>query len=237
MITECIRLASYAPGASNSQEWHWVVADDAELRREVGEQYRSTTEAAVTTMLAAKEAAGDEAGAQVSRSVLYLAEHMVDVPTIVIPCYDLAAATERYGRLLDPERAPTSMEPAMLASILPSVWSFQLALRSRGLGSTLTTAHQADQGRMAKILGIPDSWYQVALIPVAYTTGGDFKPSRALRSMTPWSGIAPHCAERKVRHLDLRPVEFVEAWLNQQQPALAWRVPQQPGSGRDPEPS
>ena len=176
VITECIRLASYTPSASNSQEWHWVVADDAELRREVGEQYRSTTEAAVTTMLAAKEAAGDEAGAQVSRSVLYLAEHMVDVPTIVIPCYDLAAATERYGRLLDPERAPTSMEPAMLASILPSVWSFQLALRSRGLGSTLTTAPRqiGEDGEDPRHPGLVVSG---ALIPVAYTTGGDFKPS------------------------------------------------------------
>ena len=31
---------------------------------------------------------------------------------------------------------------------------------------------------MARILGIPDGWYQVALIPCAYTTGGDFRPSR-----------------------------------------------------------
>jgi hypothetical protein len=30
---------------------------------------------------------------------------------------------------------------------------------------------------MASVLGIPDSWDQVALIPVAYTTGGDFLPS------------------------------------------------------------
>ena len=57
------------------------------------------------------------------------------------------------------------------------MWSFQLALRSRGLGSTLTTAHQIDQLAMAEILDIPPSWDQVALLPVAYTTGGDFRPS------------------------------------------------------------
>jgi nitroreductase len=28
VITECIRLASYAPNASNGQEWKWVVVDD-----------------------------------------------------------------------------------------------------------------------------------------------------------------------------------------------------------------
>lgn len=177
VITECIRLATYAPNASNAQEWHWVVVDEPDLRRRVGEQYRECTELPVKTMLAAKEAAGDEAGARVSRSVLYLAEHMVDVPAVVFPCFDLGSATARYARQLDPDRAPTEMEPAMFASVLPAVWSFQLALRSRGLGSTLTTAHQSDQPAMAEILGIPKLWYQVALIPVAYTTGGDFRPS------------------------------------------------------------
>jgi len=57
------------------------------------------------------------------------------------------------------------------------VWSFQLALRSRGLGSVLTTAHQLEQPAMAAVLGIPNDWFQVALIPVAYTLGDDFKPS------------------------------------------------------------
>ena len=177
VVTECIRLATYAPSASNSQEWHWVVVDDPEQRRLVGEQYRVCTEGPVSTMLAAKEAAGDEAGVRISRSVLYLAAVMAQVPVIVIPCYNLGAATDRYARLLDSDHAPRTMQPAMYASILPAVWSFQLALRSRGLGSTLTTAHQSDQPAMASILGIPDSWDQVALIPVAYTTGGDFRPS------------------------------------------------------------
>ena len=53
----------------------------------------------------------------------------------------------------------------MYASILPAVWNFQLALRSRGLGSVLTTAHQADQPAMAEILGIPTAWHQTALHP------------------------------------------------------------------------
>ena len=30
---------------------------------------------------------------------------------------------------------------------------------------------------MARVLGLPDSWFQTALIPVAYTLGEDFKPS------------------------------------------------------------
>jgi nitroreductase len=183
VVTECIRLACYAPNASNAQDWRWVVVDDPEQRRRVGEHYRGLTEPPVSQMLEAKLRSGDEAGARISRSILYLAERMSEVPILVIACYDIAAAESRYRHLIsDPALqeaavgASQGMTPGMYASILPAVWSFQLALRSRGLGSVMTTAHQADQPGMATILDIPSTWAQTALIPVAYTTGGDFTP-------------------------------------------------------------
>jgi nitroreductase len=176
VILDCIRLAAYAPNASNGQEWKWIVVDDPELRRRCAEQYRKLTVPPVSRMLEAKLAEGDEAGARISRSIIYLAEHMAEVPALVFPCYDRAAADGRYQRLLHQSQGPT-MTSAMYASIYPAVWSFQLALRSRGLGSVLTTAHQSDQATMADILGIPTTWDQTSMIPVAYTTGDDFSPS------------------------------------------------------------
>jgi len=176
-VVECIRLATYAPNASNAQEWHWLVIDDPEVRAAVGEQYRKVTVPAVQPMLERKLADGDEAGARISRSILYLADHMGEVPVLVIPCYDVEAAHDRYGRLRGEQFAPQRMESGMYASIYPAVWSFLLAIRSRGLGSVLTTAHQQDQPAMADILGIPHSWDQTAILPVAHTTGGDFVPS------------------------------------------------------------
>jgi nitroreductase len=62
-------------------------------------------------------------------------------------------------------------------SIYPAIWSFQLALRSRGLGSCITTLHLVHEGEAADLLGIPDDVMQVALIPVAYTIGSDFRPA------------------------------------------------------------
>lgn len=180
VIRECIRLGCYAPNASNAQEWHWIVLDEPEPKRAVAEIYRDVLVPRVTQMLAVKEAAGDEAGARISRSILGLAARLEDVPALVIPCYDVPAALTRY-EILIPEPGPlglsTHMDSGMFASILPAVWSFQLALHSRGLGSVLTTAHQLRQADVADALGIPRDWFQVALIPVAYTTGGDFSPS------------------------------------------------------------
>jgi nitroreductase len=180
LIVECIRLGCYAPNASNAQEWFWVVIDDADQKRKVAQLYRDLLVPRVSQMLQAKLAMGDEAGARISRSILYLADKMPEVPVLVIPCYDVGAALDRYERMI-PDPGPlglsTHMDSGMFASILPAVWSFQLALRSRGLGSALTTAHQLDQVAMADVLGIPTSWFQTALIPVAYTTGDDFTPS------------------------------------------------------------
>ena len=73
------------------------------------------------------------------------------------------------------------MGASVFGSIFPAVWSFQLALRSRGLGSALTTLHLFREQEAAKLLGIPENVMQVALLPVAYTKGTDFKITRAAR--------------------------------------------------------
>ena len=62
-------------------------------------------------------------------------------------------------------------------SILPATWSFMLAARSRGLGTAWTSLHLEYEREAAAVLGIPyEQVMQVALIPVAYTIGADFKP-------------------------------------------------------------
>jgi nitroreductase len=70
------------------------------------------------------------------------------------------------------------------------VWSFQLALRSRGLGSAFTTLHLPHADTVAELLGIPESATQTALIPVAYFTGEDFRPAsrRPVEEITYWNG-------------------------------------------------
>lgn len=65
-----------------------------------------------------------------------------------------------------------------------------LALRSRGLGSVWTTLHLAKEREVGELLGIPDTVTQVALFPVAYTIGTDFKPASRppAESITSWDG-------------------------------------------------
>ena len=68
------------------------------------------------------------------------------------------------------------MASSMYGSVLPAVWSFCLAARTRGLGTAWTTVHLMREAEAAEVLGIPETVRQVGLIPLGYTTG-DFKPA------------------------------------------------------------
>jgi hypothetical protein len=60
-----------------------------------------------------------------------------------------------------------------------------LALRSRGLGSVMTTRHLFHRKEADGLLSVPDGYVQACLIPVAYTIGTDFRlaPRRAVREV------------------------------------------------------
>jgi nitroreductase len=176
VVLECLRLAIHAPTGGNSQGWRWLVVDDADTRAAVAALYRKRAE----PYLDGYRQAAPGATNPVLDSSDYLTAHLHEVPVFVIPCI--------LGRL---PQTPTNEEGAgFYGSILPAVWSFQLALRSRGLGSVFTTLHLAYEREAGEILGIPETVTQAALIPVAYTIGADFKPAkrRPIEEITYWNG-------------------------------------------------
>ena len=162
VIDECLQLAVQAPTGSNVQGWRWIVIDDSDTRAALAALYRRSAEGYLS---AASEQASSGADAQTQRvfsSAMYLMEHLQEVPVHLIPCIQ--------------GNPPNGLAGAgIYASIYPAVWSFQLALRARGLGSCLTTLHLAHADEAAALLGIPDGITQTALLPVAYTVGTDFK--------------------------------------------------------------
>jgi len=175
VIIECLQLAVQAPTGSNSQGWRWVVVDDAKKKQALADLYRKGGETYLKSAGAQAAEAGNKQTQRVYDSAMYLIDILHKVPLHVIPCLE--------GR--PPAGAPPAMLAGYFGSIFPAVWSFQLALRSRGLGSVLTTLHLIHEKEAAQVLGIPDDVVQVALLPVAYTKGTDFK--RAERP--PVSGI------------------------------------------------
>jgi nitroreductase len=173
VIRECLELALQAPTASNSQGWHFIVVTDPEMRHALATIYRKGAERYKELMVPVmqKQAASSAQGARSLGRMLdsgqYLVDHLHEVPVHVIPCIQ--------GRT---EQQPSITQAARWGSIMPAAWSFMLAARSRGLGSSLTSFHLFFEQEAAELLGIPyEQVMQAGLIPVAYTLGTDFKPA------------------------------------------------------------
>jgi nitroreductase len=175
VVEECVRLAIQAPTSTNAQNWHFVLVTDAATRLGLAELYRRSW-SDWSDGRSPYDAVDGESRAQATSR--YLATHIEQVPVHVIPCID--------GR-------PEGMSPADLAALYGSIvqagWSFQLAARARGLGGVWTTHHLDYEREAAELLGIDVAAVtQVALLPLAYTVGTDFRPAprRPLETVVHW---------------------------------------------------
>jgi nitroreductase/uncharacterized protein YndB with AHSA1/START domain len=170
LLLDCIDLAEQAPTGGNLGSRRWVIVRDQAVKDQLGELYRRS---ALPFMSAAAErlrgtGRRDE---RVLSSAVFLAEHLAEVPAIVIPTI--------IGR------HDGSSRPGLFDSVIQAAWSFCLALRARGLGTTWVTAALQDEAAVKEILGIPGHITEIVLLPVAWTKGTEFKraprhPARAI---------------------------------------------------------
>lgn len=174
LIKECLELAVQAPTGGNSQGWHFVVVTDAQQREALGSIYRKGWATYVELTVSGNPMRPDQSLTReqartlvrVRDSAQYLADHMHEVPVLIVPCI--------WGRS---DSLGVVGQAGTWGSILPAAWSFMLAARARGLGTCWTTVHLFYEQEAAEVLGIPyEHIMQTALIPVAYTLGTDFKP-------------------------------------------------------------
>ena len=170
IVEEALEIALQAPTGSNRQGWHWVFVEDQAKKTALAEIYRRNFEG-YRSMPAAEYPEGDsraERQDKVIDSATYLSDNFEKSPVMLVPCI--------WGRL--PEQGGVAHSAGFWGSLLPTVWSFMLALRERGMGSAWTTIHLMNDGEReaAELLGIPyDQVSQGGLFPIAYTIGTDFK--------------------------------------------------------------
>jgi nitroreductase len=175
VLRECLELAVQAPTGSNAQGWQWVVVTDAAKKKALGDLYAQAWAAYelmegwnAATVYKGPDKARQAQQDRVMTSARYLAERMGEVPVMLIPCLT--------GKL---DSAPNLAAASLYGSIMPAIWSFMLAARERGLGTSWTTLHLMFEQQAAEVLAIPyEEVTQVALIAVGYTKGTDFKPAR-----------------------------------------------------------
>jgi nitroreductase len=177
VVLDCLRLALQAPNAGNAQNWAWIVVTDPGKRQALAEIYRRGTEKMYKDLAATAEG-------QLKRimdSAVHLVDHLHEVPVHVVPC--VVPQTAAVGEEIPPV--------VLFGSIYPAVWSFQLALRSRGLGSSLIVPQP--EAAVADVLDIPDGVVQAGLLPIAHFTGTTFTPAlrRPVEEVVHFDGYRP----------------------------------------------
>ena len=184
VVHDCLDLALQAPTGGHAEDWRFIVIGDPGLKAEIGSIYRRGFEEYVLAPMRADgpeseivrgrlggvgpDGEIDERSSRMLAGAQHLAEHIGEAPWLVLPC-----ATRP-----SPEFGGPGTLAGVYGSIFPAVWSFQLALRSRGLGTIITTLHLHGADEVADLLGIPAGTTQMTLLPVAYTTGTRFREAK-----------------------------------------------------------
>ncbi len=180
LLLDCIDIAQHAPMGGNLERNRWIVIDDRSLIERLAEIY----ERVGRPYLSEFDPSGASAAQQrVVDSATFLVDHLAEVPALVLPL--------RLDRV--PADADTGFLAAHWGSVIPGVWSFQLAARARGLGSAWTTFTLHHEAEVNELLGIPDTVTQAALLPVAFYTGDTFvpaarRPAREITYANRWKG-------------------------------------------------
>lgn len=165
-IWTIVEMATKAATGGNSQPVRWIVVEDAEKRRRLGEIYRRCW-AEIGALYRQRTPAEDTQTSRILTSADHLGEHMGDAPVIIVP-------------------ASKGGDPA---SVYPGVQNLFLAARALGLGTTLTTVHKLAEDEVRAVLGIPDDVQTWAMIPVGHPTGKWGEPARRpVEEITYWDG-------------------------------------------------
>jgi nitroreductase len=177
VIEQCLDVAVHAPNGSNTQPYKFLCIDDDDRKLAIAELYRTAMQEFMDRPRTdAPEDNVDrttERQQRIARSVFHLRDHLHEVPVLCVPI--VAGRTDGLGGGAHAERTSVFWQSSRWGSVIPTLWSFMLALRSRGLGSAWTTLTLVKEREMAELLDIPfDEWMQVGLFPIAYTQGTEF---------------------------------------------------------------
>jgi nitroreductase len=150
-----------APSGGNSQNWRFLLIDDADVKAKLGPLYRDAIAKLwaivyrdrLDQALAAPDDPENASMLRVQASAQHLADHFESVPLFLAAF----AGGDTGG-----------------GSIFPAVWSAQLAARAEGVGSALTSILGIFHGEEAmQILGVPpgEGWTMACLVSFGYPTG------------------------------------------------------------------
>jgi nitroreductase len=157
LIEQILTAGTHAPSAKNCQPWRFVVVQDPEIRRQIGEGARAAWEGF------AKATHADQTDPMFLAVDRWATGGLAEAPVILVLCGD------------------TTILPLdqMGSSIYPAAQNILLAAAALGLGSLMSSLPlYAPGGAFARILGLPDHIVPLATLPIGYPARPLGRPRR-----------------------------------------------------------
>lgn len=151
VMQDIMQAAIRAPNGGNTQQWHFIVVQDEEMRRNLGELYHE----AWWAKRADAGIMGPEdipPGRHPMRSAMRLANEIGDAPAMVLVC-------------------ATSKVAQAAGSVIPAAQNMLLAARAFGIGGTIATLHPVVEERVHEMFEIPETAQVVYCMPFGYPRG------------------------------------------------------------------
>jgi nitroreductase len=161
-LIQLIEAANQAPSGSNRQGARWVIVRDAEQKAKLADLNRVAVDAyagPASGRPASLPHQSAEQRARMLRAVRWQADHMAEIPALIIACYQFDA----------PVDALTAARAG--GSVWPGIQNLLLAARALGLGAAPTTLGLSNRAAAKEVLGLPDDMEAFCLIPVGYPMG------------------------------------------------------------------
>jgi nitroreductase len=171
ILLDCIDVAEQAPTGGNLGSRRWLIVRDPAVKADRARLYNQRT--GPWGAASAERLAGTgHPQEKVMASAPFLAAHLTEVPALVI--VTIIGRQDGSGR------------PGLFDSVIEAAWSFCVALRARGLGSSWVTAVFSDKARVRELPGIPADHTEIVMLPVAWTRSRGFRPAERIpaRSIT-----------------------------------------------------
>ena len=183
LLTRVLDAGTRAGSGGNAQNWGFVVVRDPEQRRRLGAIYRKGSDVSAAVYAARGRPAhlSQQEYDRFMSAGAYLWDHMSDAPVLLAPCVGINPLPPRAslppGIQVRYAELEAYQERIRGASIYPAVQNIILACRALGLATLITTNHLYCESEFKELLGIPESMFPCALMPIGWPTGS-FGPVR-----------------------------------------------------------
>jgi nitroreductase len=161
LLAELLDAARFGPQGGNRQPVRWIVVRDAEVKRQLRDWYLVPWKRYMAATETGEVRVEGESARRMVENADHMAEHLHEVPVLIVVCAVLADLTT-------PDANLDRVGVVGGASIYPAVQNLLLSAREAGRGAALTTLLCAYEPQVKELLSIPEGVATAATIALGW---------------------------------------------------------------------